>query len=179
MAVVRLHELAGHRKRYRVLSVESLCEALGFDSVEELHARYREGIARRLAAGELARERCWTEALAVGSKGFVERMARSLRNRLELELTLVPHPAERNAQLSKIYVRRAQRGCGIGKAIVRFVEERCVERGIRELWLTVNRHNTDSMAFYRKTGFSRSGSVVQDIGDGFLMDDDKMVKRIW
>jgi ribosomal protein S18 acetylase RimI-like enzyme len=46
------------------------------------------------------------------------------------------------------------------------------------LWLTVNRHNTGSIAFYQHLGFKVSGTVVQDIGSGFVMDDYKMVKAI-
>ena len=91
---------------------------------------------------------------------------------------LVPHPDACEAQLSKIYLRRSQRGRGIGKAILAFVERRCVELGIGELWLTVNRNNTDSIAFYQTVGFTTSGVLVQEIGNGFVMDDFKMVKRI-
>jgi GNAT superfamily N-acetyltransferase len=91
---------------------------------------------------------------------------------------IVPCPAERSAQLSKIYVRRERRGRGFGKVIMAFVERRCIEMGIRDLWLTVNRHNASSIAFYRHVGFTRSGDLVQDIGNGFVMDDYKMVKMI-
>ncbi|MEI7898695.1 MAG: GNAT family N-acetyltransferase [bacterium] len=91
---------------------------------------------------------------------------------------IVFHPQTFHAQLSKIYVRQAQRGRGIAKAIMLFVGARCVERGVHELWLTVNRHNTGSIACYRKLGFTQSGSIVQHIGNGFVMDDYKMEKRI-
>jgi diamine N-acetyltransferase len=91
---------------------------------------------------------------------------------------IVPCPAEHSAQLSKIYVRRERRGSGFGKAIMAFVESRCVEMGIHDLWLTVNRHNSSSIAFYRHVGFTMSGVLVQDIGNGFVMDDYKMVKMI-
>ena len=91
---------------------------------------------------------------------------------------IVPNQAERSALLSKIYVTQQRRGTGIGKAIVAFVETRCTEMGMRELWLTVNRNNTDSIAFYQHVGFTISGTVVQDIGNGFVMDDYRMVKTI-
>jgi len=91
---------------------------------------------------------------------------------------VVPSPSGSSAQLSKIYVKQEQQGRGLGKAIVAFVEQRCIEMGIRELWLTVNRHNADTIAFYGHMGFSKSESLVQDIGNGFVMDDYKMVKMI-
>ena len=44
---------------------------------------------------------------------------------------MVPNQAEHHTLLSKIYVRRDRRGAGLGKAIMAFVEERCLEMGIR------------------------------------------------
>lgn len=91
---------------------------------------------------------------------------------------IVPDQGERRALLSKIYVKQRHRGAGLGKAIVAFVEERCVGMGIQELWLTVNRNNTGSIRFYQHVGFTVSGDVVQDIGHGFVMDDFRMVKAL-
>ncbi len=91
---------------------------------------------------------------------------------------LVPSQAEKKAQLSKIYVRANARRTGIGQRIIAFCERRCAELGLNELWLTVNRHNTGSIAFYKKTGFSRTRKLVQDIGNGFVMDDYVMSKAV-
>jgi len=49
---------------------------------------------------------------------------------------------------------------------------------VRELWLTVNKDNADSIAFYRRVGFRIAGSSVMDIGGGFVMDDYRMVKGV-
>jgi len=89
---------------------------------------------------------------------------------------LVPARTKPSAQLSKIYLRRAQRGRGLGKAVMEFINAYCVERGIGTLWLTVNRHNAGSIAFYERMGFTRAQSLVRKIGRGFVMDDYKMVK---
>lgn len=91
---------------------------------------------------------------------------------------IAPNPAERSALLSKIYVTERRRGTGLGKTIVAYVETRCAEMGMRELWLTVNRNNTDSIAFYQHVGFAVSGTLVQDIGNGFVMDDYRMAKTL-
>ena len=91
---------------------------------------------------------------------------------------LVPHRKGTGAQLSKIYLRRSERGRGAGRAIIEFAEAWCIKRGFRKLWLTVNRHNAGPIAFYERMGFVRAGNLVQDIGSGFVMDDYKMVKRI-
>ena len=74
-------------------------------------------------------------------------------------------------KISKIYVRRAERGLGVGKAMLVFVEDLCRQRGIGRVWLTVNRHNAGSIAWYERMGFRNTGPVVQDIGGGFVMDD--------
>ncbi|MBN1437127.1 MAG: GNAT family N-acetyltransferase [Sedimentisphaerales bacterium] len=91
---------------------------------------------------------------------------------------LVPQVEEDQAMLSKIYVKAQQRGSGLGKAMMEFVEGRCKELGIDRLWLTVNRHNTETIGFYEHLGFSKSGELLQDIGNGYVMDDYKMVKHI-
>ena len=91
---------------------------------------------------------------------------------------LAPNPAEHCALLSKIYVMQARRGIGLGKDIVMFIEKRCVELGLSEVWLTVNRNNSNSIAFYQRMGLTVTGSLVQDIGNGFVMDDYRMAKQV-
>ncbi|MEH6593391.1 MAG: GNAT family N-acetyltransferase [Halioglobus sp.] len=70
--------------------------------------------------------------------------------------------------LSKVYVLADYQGRGLGKLALDFVRERAQHRRIR---LTVNKHNSDSIAFYERTGFIRAGEVLNDIGGGFYMDD--------
>jgi GNAT superfamily N-acetyltransferase len=82
------------------------------------------------------------------------------------------------AKLSKFYVKKSKRRKGIGKKALQFAEQRCRELGIKKLRLTVNKYNSDSIAVYNKLGFENKGSIVQDIGQGFVMDDYKMEKRI-
>ena len=91
---------------------------------------------------------------------------------------LVPCLAESSTQLSRIYVKQQRRGSGLGKLMVAFVEETCVQMGINQLWLTVNRRNVGPIAFYEHMGFTKAQAVVLDIGNGFVMDDYKMVKHI-
>ena len=93
-------------------------------------------------------------------------------------LALVPEPAKKSLLLSKIYVKAARRGTGLGRAMVTFAETRGVELGCRELWLTVNRHNRGSIAFYERLGFRKTRAVATDIGGGFVMDDWWMAKSV-
>jgi len=83
-----------------------------------------------------------------------------------------------SAQLSKLYLKRGRRGRGIGRAVLAWLEEQGVARGVHELWLTVNKDNTDSIAFYQRAGFVIAEPIVMDIGNGFVMDDYRMVKWV-
>ena len=82
------------------------------------------------------------------------------------------------AMISKIYVRKSVRGHGLGRAMLAFAEDLCRERRLRTLWLTVNKHNRQALAWYRRMGFRNLGSTVQDIGGGFVMDDYRMEKTV-
>ena len=91
---------------------------------------------------------------------------------------LVPDVERASMQLSKIYLRREHRGRGLGRAVLSFVEDECAKLGLSELWLTVNKDNRDSIAFYERLGFVLDRPLHTDIGDGFVMDDHRMVKKL-
>ena len=93
-------------------------------------------------------------------------------------LALVPDLANKSVLLSKIYVKAEMRGTGLGRALMEFAETRTAELGCVELWLTVNRNNADSIAFYERMGFRKTNAMVTDIGRGFAMDDWRMAKII-
>jgi GNAT superfamily N-acetyltransferase len=91
-------------------------------------------------------------------------------------LAILPEPRSSTLLISKLYVREAARGLGLGKDMLKFVESQCSKNGIKTIWLTVNKNNTDSIAWYSRMGFQNVGPVVADIGGGFVMDDFKMEK---
>ncbi|HMB00726.1 MAG TPA: GNAT family N-acetyltransferase [Spirochaetota bacterium] len=93
-------------------------------------------------------------------------------------MAIVPDEAAKTAMISKIYVRRSRRGYGFGRAMLEFAEDICREHRIRTLWLTVNKNNSRSIAWYRRMGFKNAGSTVQNIGAGFVMDDYRMEKSL-
>jgi diamine N-acetyltransferase len=86
-------------------------------------------------------------------------------------LALVPETAAGRVLLSKIYVKADRRGTGLGKAMLEFAEARCAELGCRELWLTVNKDNAGSIAFYERMGFGKTNRMTTGIGGGYVMDD--------
>jgi len=79
--------------------------------------------------------------------------------------------------LSKIYILSNYRGKKIGKKAMQFIEHKAKIYELKNIRLTVNIHNTDSIKAYEKLGFSNVGPIVSDIGNGFIMDDFEMIKN--
>lgn len=73
--------------------------------------------------------------------------------------------------LSKFYLKKESRGKGFGKEVMYFLERICKEKELPKIWLTVNRNNENSIKIYEKLDFIKVGTQVNDIGNGFVMDD--------
>lgn len=80
--------------------------------------------------------------------------------------------------LSKLYVSEAFRGKGIGKRALNFIDEEAKKLQRSSIRLKVNKYNTASIAAYEKLGFKTIKASVTDIGNGFIMDDFDMEKRL-
>jgi RimJ/RimL family protein N-acetyltransferase len=80
--------------------------------------------------------------------------------------------------LSKIYILREERGQGTGRLAFQFTETKARENHCKKIGLTVNKNNLDSINAYESAGFQNIGTLVQDIGNGFVMDDFAMEKLI-
>lgn len=73
--------------------------------------------------------------------------------------------------LSKLYLKKECRGKGLASLAFDFIDGLCGERGLKELYLTVNRHNEGAIAVYKAKGMKVIREQVCDIGRGFVMDD--------
>ena len=80
--------------------------------------------------------------------------------------------------ISKIYLLKEHRGEGLCSATIRFYERRARERGLDALYLTVNKHNEMAIRAYKAKGFEVIDAVETDIGDGYIMDDYIMEKKL-
>ncbi len=85
---------------------------------------------------------------------------------------------ERELFLSKIYIKLSKRRRGCGRKAVHFVEAFAKKRALTKIALTVNKNNLDSIKAYEKMGFKNLGSIIKDIGSGFVMDDFIMEKSV-
>ncbi|MBU2590584.1 MAG: GNAT family N-acetyltransferase [Nitrospinae bacterium] len=81
--------------------------------------------------------------------------------------------------MSQIYIVHEERGNGYARQAINFIEEGLGRKmRLDKIRLTVNKNNINSIAAYLKMGFIKKDSVVTDIGNGFVMDDYIMEKRI-
>jgi ribosomal protein S18 acetylase RimI-like enzyme len=81
-------------------------------------------------------------------------------------------------KLEQLYLLPELHGQGLGKSMLRHVEEQARARGRRTLVLQTNKHNDIAIAFYRKAGFTVREEAEFDIGGGFVMDDYVMEKAL-
>ena len=81
------------------------------------------------------------------------------------------HEENGNLFLSKLYVHEDFRGKGIASYMFQKFIEICKTRKLKKIWLTCNRHNTNTLAIYEHLGFKKVREQVADIGNGFVMDD--------
>jgi ribosomal protein S18 acetylase RimI-like enzyme len=80
--------------------------------------------------------------------------------------------------LNKFYVAEVYRGMGVGKYMLNIVEQVAVREACRKIWLVVNINNVDTIAAYEKMGFINKGALKTDIGNGYIMDDYRLVKVV-
>ena len=80
--------------------------------------------------------------------------------------------------LSKLYVHKSRRGGGIARKALEFIKNIAAENKLGKITLTVNKNNIGPLAAYQRLGFVNKGSIVQDIGSGFIMNDYKMELKL-
>jgi ribosomal protein S18 acetylase RimI-like enzyme len=84
------------------------------------------------------------------------------------------HLAGSMSKLHKLYLLPSSQGNGVGKALLLEVAKRAREAGQKSLVLNVNKQNKKAIDFYRVLGFVTIRQEVNDIGSGYVMDDDVM-----
>jgi len=89
-----------------------------------------------------------------------------------------PDLKDKSMFLSKLYIRKDFRGNGLSHKCLEYIQEICRDLGLRKIWLTVNKRNENSIKIYKKLGFENKKSIIQDIGNGFVMDDYLMEKKL-
>ncbi len=79
--------------------------------------------------------------------------------------------------ISKVYLLKECRGRGVGKRMFSEIDSYAKEHGLHEEYLRVNKGNP-TVEIYKRSGFSITDTVTSDIGNGYVMDDYVMTKRL-
>lgn len=80
-------------------------------------------------------------------------------------------------KIHKIYILPETQGKGIGKKLIYYISELAKKQNQNLLSLNVNRFN-EAIHFYTKIGFEKVGEEDINIGNGYLMEDYIMEKKI-
>jgi len=80
-------------------------------------------------------------------------------------------------KIHKIYLLPETQGKGIGKKVIDEIGILALNNNSKTLLLNVNRFNT-ALGFYKKIGFEVKEEVDIEIGNGYLMEDYVMEKRL-
>lgn len=81
-------------------------------------------------------------------------------------------------KIHKLYILPTAQGSGIGKKILTYLETEGKESGMKNMVLNVNKYNHKAILFYEKQGFEKIRDEVIPIGNGYVMDDFTLEKKI-
>ena len=84
---------------------------------------------------------------------------------------------EYSVLLSKCYLEKSSQGKGYFSKVLAFITDIAKTHHKDQLVLYVNKYNP-SLQIYEAVGFSITNSFQFDIGQGYIMDDYEMVKKI-
>jgi len=71
-------EIQQPRERCRLIDLAQLRELCGFTTVADFQAAHREWVMHALTGNSARRQTCWSQAVAVGSHAFVEKVKQDL-----------------------------------------------------------------------------------------------------
>ena len=85
----------------------------------------------------------------------------------------IEHNCEKKekTKIHKLYILPDQQKKGIGRMLIDFALERAREAGDGAIYLNVNKYNENAISFYHRIGFFLAKEEVNDIGNGYVMDD--------
>ena len=84
---------------------------------------------------------------------------------------------QQTLKINKLYILSQQQNKGFGKALIQKAIQRASETSVAEINLQVNKANK-AKDFYAHLGFQIKEEAIFDIGNGFVMDDFVMEKKL-
>ena len=88
------------------------------------------------------------------------------------------HKSLNKAKLDKLYVHPRAHRIGCARKLLGYAEHQLSKSGIEHITLQVNKGNVGSIKCYERLGYSKMEDIVVDIGNGYVMDDFIMSKKI-
>lgn len=76
----------------------------------------------------------------------------------------------KSTKVHKLYLLPKYKGMGVGKALMKYVQDKALNVEDTSLFLNVNKHNK-AVDFYKSLGFEISKEEIIEIGKGYVMDD--------
>lgn len=73
--------------------------------------------------------------------------------------------------LSKLYILKEHRGKAYASTTISFLMKLVQTKKLQGIWLTCNKYNHTTLAIYKHLGFEIFDEAVNDIGNGYVMDD--------
>ena len=87
-------------------------------------------------------------------------------------------PNQSHIKIHKLYIHPTAQGKGLGKELLKKLEEFGKVQGFENLTLNVNKYNLPAINFYKKQGFIKVKEEIIPIGNGYIMDDYVYSKKI-
>jgi diamine N-acetyltransferase len=136
----------------------------GIITVEQIDYMLERGYNRATILDEMTRQGIIWLAIADGAAliGFV---------------SIGPYEAD-TIKLHKLYLLPEYHGSGIGSRALARVEQLARNARVHTLVLNVNKHNLKAIRSYERAGWHINHEVINDIGNGYVMDDFIMTKQI-
>ena len=90
----------------------------------------------------------------------------------------INYQLEPQLMIHKLYLLPAAQGLGIGTKLLNLLSESALQSNNKLLRLKVYFANTKAIGFYEKYGFKQIGTETTDIGNGYSVLDNVMMKEL-
>lgn len=88
------------------------------------------------------------------------------------------HPTQSQVKIHKLYILPTAQGKGIGRKLIKKLVSFGHANQFENITLNVNKNNHPATNFYKRQGFKKIKEEVIPIGEGYVMDDYVLSKKL-
>jgi len=70
--------------------------------------------------------------------------------------------SDNHADIEALYVKDEYRGKGVGKALLKYLENELIARGIYHIHIITHATNTAAQSLYESSGYAKTGEILLD-----------------